>query len=147
MLAHTNVHRLLMPGKLPTHELPKRLSLTFLLVEFSWRAPIPIADALLKNVCIFGGRWGAHSYCLHQSITKKQIFFKSTSSPCAELLKICCKIECCLEIYLISVALNLLLIDIVMCFFSPIDQQIENEGLSCFHILLFLVFFYNVGVD
>ena len=47
---------------MPTPALPKRLSLIFLWAEFSRRDAIPIVYSILKTVCIFGRKWGAHSY-------------------------------------------------------------------------------------
>ena len=61
-LVNPNIHRFLKPVKLPTPALPKRLSLILLLAKFSQRAPIPIVNPLLKNVRIFEGIQGAHSY-------------------------------------------------------------------------------------
>ena len=61
-LDNRNVHRFLNLERLPTPALPKSISLIFLLAELSWRAPIPIVNPLLYTVCIFGGRWGEHSY-------------------------------------------------------------------------------------
>ena len=61
-LANPNVNQLLIPGQLPTPVIPKRPSLIFLWEECSRKTPIPIVDPLLKNVYIFGGQWGAHSY-------------------------------------------------------------------------------------
>ena len=45
---------MLIPGQLPTPELPKRISLIFPWAGFSQRSPIPIFNPLLKT--------GAHSY-------------------------------------------------------------------------------------
>ena len=61
-LENQNVHRLLNPGQLPTHAVPKRLSLIFLLTVFSQRDPIPIVNSIIDTVCIVGGRWVAHYY-------------------------------------------------------------------------------------
>ena len=51
-----------MPGQLTNTALPKRISLIFLWAEFDQRDPMPIVKPLPKTVCVFGGRWGVHSY-------------------------------------------------------------------------------------
>ena len=61
-LSNPNVHRLLIPGQLPTNALNKRLSPILLWAESPQRNPINIVNTILKTVCVFGGRWGAHYY-------------------------------------------------------------------------------------
>ena len=51
-LVNPNINHLLMTGQL----------LFFLWENFSQRGPIPKFNPLLKTVCVFGGKWGAHSY-------------------------------------------------------------------------------------
>ena len=74
-LAGPNVHRLLDPGQLITHVLPKSLSVTLLWAKIPQRDPIPIVNPLLRTDLIFGGRWGAHFYSDSPKITEKQIIF------------------------------------------------------------------------
>ena len=73
--ANPNVHRLLNPGKQPTPALLNRLYQIFLLVELSWRDPIPIVNPLLKTVRIFGGQWDEHSYLVSPNNNKKKVTF------------------------------------------------------------------------
>ena len=65
-----------MPGQLPTPDIPKRTSLIFLWSELSQRAPIHIANPLLKTVCVFGSIWVTQSYSVlpkYKKITNKFI--------------------------------------------------------------------------
>ena len=61
-LANPILHQLIIPGQLPTTVLPNMLSLILPWADFSRRDPIPTINPLLKTFCVFGGRWGAHSY-------------------------------------------------------------------------------------
>ena len=76
-LANSNVHWLHTLGQLPTHALPKRLHLIFLWAEFSQRAPITIANPILKPVLIFGGKWGAHSYLVSHKNNEETYNFQN----------------------------------------------------------------------
>ena len=77
LLADPNVHLLIKSVQLPTPELPKRLYLIFLWVEFSQMDTIPIVNPLLNTVRIFGGRWGAHSYLASPKNNKKKDNFRN----------------------------------------------------------------------
>ena len=76
-LDNPNVHQLLNPGQLTTPALPKRFSVIFLWAELSQRAPISIINPPLKTVCIFGGRWDAHSYLDSPKNNKKTDNFRN----------------------------------------------------------------------
>ena len=101
-------------------------------MEFTQRDPIPMFNPLLKTVCIFGGRCGAHYYSASPKYNKiKDNFWNQPP-----LLVMTCwqcddKFNVVFEIKLMSVVFIWPLIDIDMCHFLPIYQQIANEGLCC----------------